>query len=394
MTGLEIRAVHPHELESAASLIADVFAADHHKHHHALYALHTTAMPDRPGFDLADTRVAFLNGMPVALARVEKRALRYGSVRLKVAGIGDVCTHPEYRHQGYSEIVVRDALAYATEIGAHLVLLRDPGDYYQRYGFSSVLPDYALHYHADDILTIPPPQVYRLRPALMDDLAELDYLYEQHWSGRVAFSRSPALWRWRLQHNHIGRVMLVCNEQGDAEGYLWRHNFNRQQLEMIASTPEAMLRLMQLVAMQTPHQDIYLPIPPDDAIVAFSRLFLPVTLSASFHPESGWMARPVNIRRLLPALLPEIKDHLQNIAYLTDNITPLLDVRPEGIVIGLHNKPEMQCQLTQRDFIQVMFGTLRPAMLAQRTSIAREHVRMLEMLFPPRMAVLAAWDWF
>ena len=392
-TALEIRPILVSEMPMVARLLADVFASTDEAYYRYLYQLHGSRVAQRSGFEQDTYRGAFLGGNLVAVARVEKHTLRYGMVQLKVAGIGDICTHPDYRRRGYSAVVVRDALAYATEAGAHLVLLRDPGDYYRRYGFSSVLPDYYLHYHSEDVLTLSRPERVHLRLAHFNDLSQLEYLYDNHWSGRVAFVRSPDLWEWRLEDPEA-KTLVACDADGRLEGYLWRHPFDATQIELLASSPEAMIALMQVVAQQSGQETIALAVPPDDTIVAYSRLLMPVSLSATYHPRSGWMARAVNVRRLMRTLLPELKNHLESIAYLSEDISPTLEARPETIAVGFRNAPEMQCELIQRDFIQIMFGTLRPAMLAQRSPLRRDQVRLLEMLFPPRMAALAPWDWF
>jgi hypothetical protein len=44
--------------------------------------------------------------------------------------------------------------------------------------------------------------------------------------------------------------------------------------------------------------------------------------------------------------------------------------------------------------MQVLFGSLRPAVLALRAQLSLPQVQLLETLFPARMAALAVWDWF
>jgi hypothetical protein len=135
-------------------------------------------------------------------------------------------------------------------------------------------------------------------------------------------------------------------------------------------------------------------LPPDDFLIPHAQQMLPVTLSVQYSPNGGWMARLLDTANLLKTLLPEITAQVSSV---DPTFTPedlILRVESDGVDIGLRAQPEMRCRLSLRDFIQVLFGSLSPALLGIRQGLPAAQVDLLEALFPPRIAALAPWDWF
>ena len=132
--------------------------------------------------------------------------------------------------------------------------------------------------------------------------------------------------------------------------------------------------------------------PPDDAVVTFARTWLPVTLSAAYVPDGDWMARLIDTRGVVQTLLPEMMAQASMADPHFDADALHFDFQSDRVKIGLRGHETTVCRLNHRDFIQIMFGSLRPAALRNR--LHADGVQLLEMLFPPRMAALGCWDWF
>jgi predicted acetyltransferase len=388
---LIVRPLQPAEIATAADLVARAFSrGDARRYEHLLHD-RLAHLPTKPGFHPEDYQGGFVEGKLVSLARVEQHTLYYGLARLKVAGISDICTDSAYRHRGYSGVIVRDTIASVAGQGAHLALLYDRSNYYQRYGFTTVWPDYYLQFTAQELQSQTMPLT--VRPVRPNDAPALAALYERHWQGRLAFRRGVELWHWRLAAAEA--LPVVAIEGGSPVGYLW-HNDHMNVSEVVADTPAATLALMIYAAQQAdnPHHAVRWSIPPDDAIAAFAGMFATVILSATYRPHSGWMARLIQPAELVATLLPEIIAQAKSVDPTLENHRLLLEVQPDEVVIGMKPLPETTVRFSHRDFMQVLFGSLRPAVLALRAQLSLPQVQLLETLFPARMAALAVWDWF
>jgi len=135
-------------------------------------------------------------------------------------------------------------------------------------------------------------------------------------------------------------------------------------------------------------------VPPDDVIITYARQFLPINISVLYQPTAGWMARLIDTYALVQTLLPELLAHATAIHPALQYQDILFDVQPDRVHIAIRHDPASACELSREDFIQIMFGSLRPSALAARIHLQPVGVELLEMLFPPRMAALAPWDWF
>jgi hypothetical protein len=106
------------------------------------------------------------------------------------------------------------------------------------------------------------------------------------------------------------------------------------------------------------------------------------------------MARIIDSAALIEELMPEIIAQAKSTSLDFKMKNLVLEVQPDGVEIGLTSNRDSFCQLSLRDFIQVLFGSLRPATLAMREPLHEASIHLLETLFPPRVAAIAAWDWF
>jgi predicted acetyltransferase len=392
-----VRHAQSQEFAVIADLVARVFyAGDDYQR-----AMHqwVFSRPRAPNFDYAAHRVGVLvndaSEKVVSHTAVFPHTLRYGSVALAVSGVGFVCTHPDFRRNGYNSAVMHDSLAYMAEQGTHLALLNGINHFGARFGFSPVFPDYC--FEADSTLAANLPKPLHLRPPTPDDIPYMAALYQKHWSARVTFTRSAELWLWRVAESSRPFMQVVEDGHGYICGYIAAQHEMDEGAEVVVDSMEAALTLLADMGERFRRAGIarisWL-LPPDDALVYYARQVLPVRVSALYQPYSGWTARIINTEALIDALLPELIAQARTIL---PDVTPRnleFFCQPDAVEVGLRGKPETCSRISHEDFIQVVFGSLRPAMLALRSSMSQEAVRLLEALFPPRMASLAGWDWF
>ncbi len=395
MRDFTVRAARPDEVDAVSEMVADIFSEGDTRLREQIRRYWAARLPHKPGFRPAHHhRVGIKDGEIAAYAHIERHTLCYGRARLHVAGIGSVCAHPNYRRQGYAAAVMRDAVAYMAEQGAHLSLLNGVAGYYDSFGFSPVWPFYTVEVASDEAAALDRP--LRLRDVRPDDIPQMAALYEKHWGGRVTFDRSAEMWMWQV--GDPGRyIQIVSGRDGQVAGYISGRASTGEEMEVVADSVGAAATLLAESGRE--HQlagrkHIRWMMPPDDAFVTFARQLLTVTLSARYLPNGGWMARLIDTPALMEALLPEIVAQARSNDSDFDERLLVFNCQPDVVEIGMRGYRKSFCRLNHRDFIQVLFGSLRPSALGISTGLDLESVRLLEMLFPPRMAALASWDWF
>jgi predicted acetyltransferase len=396
MSDFVVRHAQPYEMSQVGALVGQVYARD--TGHYDLIARRSgDGLLDKPGFNSTMCRIGVVDNAIVAQVLIEPYTLRYGTARLRVAGLRDACTHPDYRGRGYASAVLRDALAYMAEQGAHLALVDGVSNYYERFGFSSVWPHYYFEVDSAEAAALRP--TLRLRSPRLEDIPQMRTLYERHWGGRVTFTRSPEIWVWRVvKADRL--IQVVEDRQGRVSGYIVGDGLDDDyETEVVADSLDAALTLLGVCGrlyQQNGQVRLRWLIPPDDALVNYARQWLTVTVSARYRPSGGWMARLIDTTALVETLLPEIVAQAQVMMHDFNPHDLQFSCQPDTVQIGLRAQRSTLCQLNHQDFIQIVFGTLRPAALAARphSRLNTQSVRLLEALFPSRIAALAGWDWF
>lgn len=395
MSDVVVRGIRESELERAAKLVADVFSQGDSRLHEIIANNFLNHLPRRPGTKIEHFRAAFAGKKMVAFARVIEFMLHYGQAKLLVAGLSSVCTHPDYRGKGYASAVIQDILTYTAEQGMHMALLRGVPDFYEQFGFMPVWAQYTLEAPVEQARQLAQP--LKIRDAGIEDISQMANLYNQHWGSRVTFSRSTIIWKW-LMWADIGQTIVAVDNAGEIQGYLWHRNGEyTARTEVIANTRQAVQTLLAHDGRRFYDADCdYLvwSVPPDDMIVPFAQTMLPLTLNAHYFPTGGWMGRLIDPSAIVQRLLPEIIAQASSSSAKFNPAKLRLVVDSDGVEIGLQNNPNSQCHLSLRDFVQVLFGSLRPQTLAIRHNLSRESITLLELLFPPRIAALAPWEWF
>ncbi len=394
MSNFVVRQAQHADYRAAGYLFAQVYFEDEHERQR-VFDYWVNRQPNEPGFDYATHRVGVLDGKVVSYAEVKPYTMRYGRVKLRVGGVGSVYTHPEYRRRGYASAVLQDALAYMAEQGLQLALLDGVRGYYGRFGFSPVWPHYYFEAPAAEAAALQSP--LSLREPTMQDIPYMARLYQKHWEGRVAFVRSPEVWIWRVLHEDWRSIRVV--DDGEVCGYIAANDPNGAETEVVADTPEAAITILAAcgrLCLDAGLDTVRWLMPPDDAVVAFARTLLPVTVSARYVPDGNWMARLIDTRELVNTLLPEMAAQASLADPHFDADALHFSFQPDQVRIGLREQDSTDCRLDHHDFVQIMFGSLRPAALALRphSRLHPDGVRLLELLFPPRMAALGCLDWF
>jgi len=122
--------------------------------------------------------VIFADGRIVAHLRIWDRALRVRGAELLAAGIGSLCTHPDYRGRGYAKALMHDSEDYFFAAGYDMGLLFSiiGTPFYQAQGWIPIpLPTFEF----GKVSTCPMPKGVR-RLEVARDLEVVHALYQAH----------------------------------------------------------------------------------------------------------------------------------------------------------------------------------------------------------------------
>lgn len=311
------------------------------------------------------SRVAVDDDHIIGHMTVARHTLRYGRARLRIAAVsydGD--------HAGE---LMRDLLPTMIEQGAHLALVYDRHDVFGDFGFSAVWPEYRFEFDAAAAAALSP--LLPLRSPFMQEIPRMAAVYDRHWSARVSLVRTAETWMQRAGDP----VRVLPGADSTLDGYIVNRGNGR--VEAVVDTAQAAQTVLAEAGRQQRSGTIRWMVPPDDALVFFARRWLDVTVSAHYPLRGGWMGRLIDAAALITELLPEISAQAG-----IDPSLLTIRCRPNTVSIGFGGH---DIRLDYRDFMQVMFGAVSPAMVADSAGAS-----LLQALFPPRIAALGCWDWF
>lgn len=140
MSSIVIKGVESNEEFELAN---DLMARTHYRdYRYGMHWLRSTGS-GYPDYRREHTRVMFVAGEMTAALRIFTYTLRIGEARLKMGGLGCVTTAAPHRNKGYAARLMNDAMAYMQGHGYHVSILFGIADFYHRWGFASVIPEYA-----------------------------------------------------------------------------------------------------------------------------------------------------------------------------------------------------------------------------------------------------------
>lgn len=382
-------------------------------------------------------------GMMVSNCQIIPLTIRVGVATLRVDGIGEVSTVPEYRNRGYSRRVLMAAINRMTASGTALSMLYGIPDFYPRFGYATAGPDYAVSLSLTaPAAPLPLPAGWLIRPALPADLPALQDLYTRNAAGTVGtVVRLPRQYPWTklasLQPDALAaECRVVASPEGEVAAYAWRDRSAWHTGLMHEAYPHSLV-LAEVVARDAPAADAILTACQAwarEQVQAGEGLFTAVTLAiapegpvasaarhrrASFEQryvaDGNFMVRTVHPERLLTSLAPELERRLcttvpschGTVILETElgRVTLRASARGLSVSGGAHGGMGAEAdrfdgatavRMAQATLARLALGAFAPADLLARleappVGAARA---LLEALFPPRHPHLSLPDRF
>jgi predicted N-acetyltransferase YhbS len=148
----------------------------------------------------------------------------YEDVTLNVAMLEMVVTHPGYRHRGLVRIQIDHFHQIVDRRGFDLTIIQGIPYYYRQFGYAYALdhtPQVSLPAWRIPEEPADTSPTYHMRPAAPADSDDLAHLYELAMAGsRLYVQRSPAYWRYLLEHGPYSIRLIEDIQTGRAAGYL------------------------------------------------------------------------------------------------------------------------------------------------------------------------------
>ncbi len=147
--------------------------------------------------------------------------MTFDGVRLKVAMLEMVVTHPDFRRYGLIRRQIERFQQRVRERGDHLSIIQGIPYYYRQFGYGYAL-DHSRRIRLP-VARIPQNEraaEYRIRPATSDDYAVVTALYKVAMAQQVIHvERNEAAWAYLHQHAGMPPVMIEHVSTGVVAGY-------------------------------------------------------------------------------------------------------------------------------------------------------------------------------
>lgn len=356
------------------------------------------------------TRVELMiDGECVSWLKIVPMTIRIGSAQVRMDGIADVGTRTEHRMKGYSRCVLEAAVDYMTGGDAAISMLYGISNFYPKFGYATAGPDHCIILtNLNDQM----PSGWTARAFTQEDLEAVRNIYSAETSAATgAAIRHPESEVWHKLVESTEKPDDACQvivgpEEG-VHGYAWfahwcysaemacRHFPDALVIsEAIADSPtaaDALLAACKQLAIDRNVKQVLLASPPG-CHVANAAMRQDSRMICDYNACGGSMIRVLDVRRLLDALVPEIKMHINPDYTGTLTFNTDVDCVAIAIVNGEVTVKNAPCHdghvidIPQSELGRLALGTFPPAEILHRlVSPPDEEIsRFIEQIFPLR----------
>jgi predicted acetyltransferase len=254
----------------------------------------------------------------VADLQVLRLTMQLRGAPVQMAGIADVRTHPAHRRQGHARRLFAGTLAYLRRERYPLSLLFGISDFYWRFGYTPVLPEYDVSLTTREAERLGPGDA-TVRPARPEDGPALLRLYSLANRDRTGTLRRTAETFDPLPRQDVEnwwfhpRRILVAEVGGRPAGYVALSgdpsSFRVRELivpaEDVATAGAGLIAALASEAVARRLERIRLPLPPDEPLLGLLR---PVgcKVEVTYPANEDGMGRIVDLAALAEALTPAL----------------------------------------------------------------------------------------
>lgn len=330
------------------------------------------------------------------------RQIRIGAATLCCGGIGGVETRPEFRMKGHMRKLLDENNDYMRAQGYDISILFGIRDFYHKFGYAPIMPDYRLVLETRNAEAAPRHDGYQLRPFEPTDAAAVLNIHQAtNMLSPGMVVRDPAHFSGFSMGSGFGvgaQAVVILDARQQIVGYAVYDQKPREVtvVEVGATSPrlfDVLLHHFAEMAIKFRCEHLQFVLPPDHPFAAYCRRY-GATLTVTYPRCEGGMARIMNQQATLEKLQPEFAARVQNSPFADRQVAVALETELGRTVITTGSPVRVSAdgpaqdtvRLPQSVLMQLLVG-YRPAsdaLLDERVDGAPEAVELLATLFPTR----------
>lgn len=393
-----------HDRQVARELFASCFAANNSYFSH--YQSVEMQLKFSPALKPENYWLVLTDDQIIGATQIYTFPIRFGVAVLEMGGIGGVCTLPAFRKQGFNEALLNHCLIQMKKMNLDLSLLGGIPNYYHRYGYAVVMPNYQLTLSSRKLFEL--RQTHTIRKFTPVDLPELNRLFAREYSALSGTHiRSDEFWQYHFKSNPV--IYVAENSENQIVGYVWLDT--RQQIRIreaaIADNDvaESLLRFLAGEAQPRFQPEITGNLHPEQPFVRALKSKCDVSITTRYQRNGGWMGRLIHLESTFQKLAPELGKCLQsgshgmnlNVGFRTEIGDVVLALKA-GQVRVVKNEPPTQgfLEISQSVLTRLIFGYCDFTELANlyRLTVPKAYQSAIPVLFPARHAFISEPDHF
>lgn len=359
-----------------------------------------------PEYHREHTRMLLADGQLAACLCLFTHTIRIGEARIKMGGIGNVATAGPWRGKGCAALLMGDVMHYMKSHGYHLSMLFGIADFYYRWGFTSVLPDYtsAVELKEAEVTESPACRERAVKPGDIPGLLRIHNRNDSESSCSIIRSSGHFTNRWERWKE----ARILTDPRGKVVAYfLCRTSGGELHVDELGTAEHqwnpAVLRHCVLKAKNEYASRLRFNLPPSHNFVGYVMRFSSDHEMHVYRNSHGMVA-PVNIEETLECMLPEWESALaaSAVSDISISVTLVIDRIPYRIrahhgMLDIAGGPgENKLSITSQEFMQALTGYHHlPEILEGKRSVLTEKVMtLLGILFPKRTPYIWQLDRF
>jgi GNAT superfamily N-acetyltransferase len=281
-------------------------------------------------YDYETTWGAWVDGKLASAIQIFPYRARYGSVQLKIGGIGSVATLPEFRHRGLAQLILRQQIQWMRMMQFDLSLLfAGIPEFYRQLGWHSI--PMGANYTFEPTVPIPTDPTYTVRPGdFQTDLPALIHMYDTAEGGAALTRvRTREYWEDSMGWTKAAHPQLfIAEHQGQAVAYLitYEGEEGTRPVECLAlpdHSPAAVALLRHFLDNEAGSTAVTVKLPDDHPWAKYG---------TRGEEDAGEMWRYFDLVQLLSSAAPELSRRLQS---MNVNEPTIVTLALEDVIVRL-----------------------------------------------------------
>jgi predicted N-acetyltransferase YhbS len=324
--------------------------------------------------------------------------MRLESVQLKVAGIGAVATHPDYRKQGLMHRTAQASFDAMLQAGYDLSILR--GRHYVKMGYARAWNYVTYRFKLDDFPTSGLP-VYQ--PLGLKDIPEKDALYNKTHAAFSGTAIHPTynnrhaddicIYTWREASGELAGYVRAAPAEDDPKTLLC--------LEAAGDPLQVLSVLGDLFKHGTYEKVACFTLPYMHPLLQHLRKG-ECTVEDRYFGVSGWRVRIINLSSTLQKLVPLFEQRLQSSNYSDWQGYLHLDAGEQVVILQVvkgkvalvDNGPVENIIHCGADIARLLIGSDDPVEIIRQAGMdcTGQALSLASILFPNLHPMMSHWD--